>query len=379
MPIIGLSEVRRLPRLGKIHLGVKEINAKGIEYPKAVDYFVVPPEVAEVYGEKPTELDIVIPTEDPNIFFPQFYKQYSNKRGLVCKGDGATANRVEEKEGELIELTCNPDTCEFYLKDKCKPVGNLLFVLPEVKGFGVYQIDTSSIHNIINLNSEIALLKNLLGRISGIPLKLTREVQKLQQKGEIRNIALIHIRSPYSLTELQNNKKVLGKPEPVSIEVPDNDVPESVPDEILPDSAILEEEKTTVTETEAKAKNKLEEDKLIAHIENDKLVIDSNPNPESIPEPIVKEPEKESAGPIRKIATVKPSDSKELIKEIYKLLTSRRHTTIQGVITLLEKALPKYSWKKIDNKVFQRMSVENLQKVLDFLNEEDAVYLTPTE
>jgi len=70
--IIGLSEVRRLPRLGKIHLGVKEINAKGVEYPKAVNYFVVPPEVAEVYGEKPTELDIVIPTEDPNIFFPLF-------------------------------------------------------------------------------------------------------------------------------------------------------------------------------------------------------------------------------------------------------------------------------------------------------------------
>ena len=346
--IIGLSEVRRLPRLGKIHLGVKEINAKGVEYPKAVNYFVVPPEVAEVYGEKPTELDIVIPTEDPNIFFPQFYKQYSNKRGLVCKGDGATANRVGENDGELAELTCNPVTCEFYLKDDCKPVGNLLFVLPEVKGFGVYQIDTSSIHNIINLNSEIALLKNLLGRISGIPLKLTREVQKIQQKGAIRNIALIHIRSPYSLTELQNGKKALGKPEPVSIEVPDNDVPESVPEEI--ESAEDNEPNPEI-------------------------------NPEPVPEPVVKEPEKgkESAGPIRKIAAVKPSDSKELIKEIYKLLTSRGHTTIQGVITLLEKALPKHSWKKIDNKVFQKMSVENLQKVLDFLNEEDAVYLIPTE
>jgi len=210
MPIIGLSEKRRLPRLGKIHLGVKDVNAKGVEYPKAVDYFVVPEEVAEVYGEKPTELDIVIPTEDPAIFFPQFYKQYSNKRGLVCKGDGSTANRVGE-DGEMIEITCNPDTCEFYLKDDCKPVGNLLFVLPKVKGFGVYQVDTSSWNNIINLNSEIALLKNLLGRISGIPLKLTREVQKVQQKGAIRNIALIHIRSPYSLTELQNSKKALGE------------------------------------------------------------------------------------------------------------------------------------------------------------------------
>ena len=37
-----LSDVRRLPRLGKIHLGVKAKNEKGVEYPKAVDYFVVP-------------------------------------------------------------------------------------------------------------------------------------------------------------------------------------------------------------------------------------------------------------------------------------------------------------------------------------------------
>ncbi len=312
MPIIGLSEKRRLPRLGKIHLGVKDVNAKGVEYPKAVDYFVVPEEVAEVYGEKPTELDIVIPTEDPAIFFPQFYKQYSNKRGLVCKGDGSTANRVGE-DGEMIEITCNPDTCEFYLKDDCKPVGNLLFVLPKVKGFGVYQVDTSSWNNIINLNSEIALLKNLLGRISGIPLKLTREVQKVQQKGAIRNIALIHIRSPYSLTELQNSKKALGAPEPVSIEVPDNDIPESVPEEI-------------------------------------------------------EEPVKEAPVIINK---------EELIKEIYELLKTHGYTTFSRVAELLKKSID-YS-KKVTQKTFEEFDIETLEKVLIYLNEEEAVYATKGE
>ncbi len=33
MPIKGVSEVVRLPRLGKIKLGIKKENAEGIPYP----------------------------------------------------------------------------------------------------------------------------------------------------------------------------------------------------------------------------------------------------------------------------------------------------------------------------------------------------------
>ena len=50
MPIKSLSDVRRLPRLGKIHLGVKVKNEKtGAEDPKRVDYFVCPEPIRKVY------------------------------------------------------------------------------------------------------------------------------------------------------------------------------------------------------------------------------------------------------------------------------------------------------------------------------------------
>ena len=65
MSIKGVSDIRRLPRLGKIRLGIKETSSKtGNEYPKSVDYFVCPLEVQAVYGEKPRMLDIVFPAED---------------------------------------------------------------------------------------------------------------------------------------------------------------------------------------------------------------------------------------------------------------------------------------------------------------------------
>ena len=52
-PIKGISEIVRLPRLGKIRLGIKEEGADGKLYPTPTDYFVCPDEVKKVFGEKP--------------------------------------------------------------------------------------------------------------------------------------------------------------------------------------------------------------------------------------------------------------------------------------------------------------------------------------
>ena len=45
MPIYGISDQVRLPRLGKIRLGIKKKTKGGVEYPFATEYFIVPPEI----------------------------------------------------------------------------------------------------------------------------------------------------------------------------------------------------------------------------------------------------------------------------------------------------------------------------------------------
>src|SRR3990167_383766 len=106
--IKGLSERRRLPRLGKIRLGVmvQEPGKRG--YPKATDYFVVTPEVEAVFGHEPKRLDVMFPVDDPALIFPQEYKLYKTA-GLWCAGDGERAKRWDER-GELRERACH---CEF--------------------------------------------------------------------------------------------------------------------------------------------------------------------------------------------------------------------------------------------------------------------------
>ncbi|HHV62348.1 MAG TPA: hypothetical protein GXX51_06890 [Firmicutes bacterium] len=205
MPIKGLSEVRRLPRIGKVRLGIKETSQKsGNEFPRPVDYFVVNADqttseaAAEafhrVYGDKPRELDIMFPVEDRDKFFAQFYRRYGSGTGLLCKGDGETAMELNRETGEIQEIECNPTECEWVQKGHCRPVGTLQFLLYKVPGLGVWQIDTSSYNSIINLNSAIDFVRALTGgRIAMIPLKLVIRPKEVQVEGKKKTVYVLDL------------------------------------------------------------------------------------------------------------------------------------------------------------------------------------------
>lgn len=168
MPINGISNVRRLPREGKIRLG-KKVKKGNTEYPVQTPYFIIEDErLQAIYGSEPTELDIMFPVNDPEIVFPQYYKNYG-KTGLKCKGDGRTAMYMDH--GQLIEKTCTPGARECL---GCKPVATLNVLLYKVPGMGTWQINTSSWNSIVNLNSCIDMIRSMTGgRIAFIPLKLS--------------------------------------------------------------------------------------------------------------------------------------------------------------------------------------------------------------
>jgi len=258
MPIDGLSEVVRIPRLGKIHLGVKGKTDKEVEYPKATDYFVVPPEVAAVYGEKPKNLDIMFPVEDPNLFAQQWLRAYSATQGLTCIGDGITARRKVDtvtgdmashktKSWEWHEMTCNSQECPDYQGKRCRRVMNLQFLLPRVVGLGVYQIDTSSFYSIVNINSMIKMLKGVLGRCSMIPLTLALGPIEVSPPGLTKKtVYIMHIKKDIKLAELAQVAQLPpGKvllPEPETEEPPEDLYPSGVLTETTAKEEKVEEE-----------------------------------------------------------------------------------------------------------------------------------------
>ncbi|AQU05290.1 hypothetical protein B1778_00670 [Dehalococcoides mccartyi] len=241
MPIKGLSEVVRLPRLGKIRLGVKKENAEGIFYPESTDYFVCPDEVKDVFGEKPKELRIMFPTDDETQWASQFLRCYSADGSLVCRGDGEMAlARVETNTNEpgattskLIEMPCSPFRCPCHQQGYCRRVMNLQFLLPDCPGFGVYQLDTGSLYSIININSSLKLIRGICGRLSMIPLSLKLIEQDVLPEGKKKTIKILSLTAPYSIAEIQKYAQI-PPGQALLLPVPDSEAPDDLfPPEIL--------------------------------------------------------------------------------------------------------------------------------------------------
>jgi hypothetical protein len=208
--IKGVSERRRLPRLGKIRLGVKAVSTKsGKEYPREVDYFVVPDEIAKVYGDRPKELDVMIPVNDLDIIFPQKYTWYGQSRGPKCIGDGERAMRVNE-QGEFEEREC---PCELLEEGKCQRRAHLMLILPKVSLGGVYQIDLGSYHSIVDINSGLEYVEALIGRFAMVPLKLRRVPRDTYGSGSKQVHYTLSIHADVNIDMLntlrENTQKVL--------------------------------------------------------------------------------------------------------------------------------------------------------------------------
>jgi hypothetical protein len=180
-----------VPRAGKIRLGIKVENDKGSVHPKDCPYFVFDSDlegrdrITDVYGDKPTRLVVMFLSDDIGEIFPHAYKSYRKGLGLWCKGNGSTAMRAKlTKDGardvfEREEVGGAPITveracpCELLTLKKCKPIGNLMVILPEI-GFAAYQIDTGSLHSFHNIVNSLRHYQGFFGSLKGVLFSLER-------------------------------------------------------------------------------------------------------------------------------------------------------------------------------------------------------------
>lgn len=278
MPIKGISEITRLPRMGKIRLGIKKKSEKsGAEYPEKTDYFVVDPndeaimeEVRRAYGEKPKALDIIFPIDDPDQIFPQFMKRYSFST-LICKGDGVDATEIVlDKDGKKTgekQVKCEgcPHQKDF-IKDgkkinrKCRPMASLQFLLPKVPGLGVWQLDTSSFHSIINVNAGLKLVQTIYKRISGVPLRLILSPRTVKAEGRAKTVYVISLSIEGTLQNAMRDNSTKA----ISTEAPKALLP--APDETHEDH-FVEEPIEAVVEQEEQPED--HEDGFIASLEKE--------------------------------------------------------------------------------------------------------------
>lgn len=246
MAIKNLSEIRRLPRLGKIRLGIKKVSEKTKkEYPAEVDYFILDPstpvseerekllsEFNRLFGEKPKKIRIYFPVSDLEVLFPQYYKRYGSGTMLQCKGDGQEATAATEEFAKGLEIIkknemgspvvkCLGRECIYYKDKKCSEVATLNVLIPELPGAGVWQITTGSYHSIVGINSGLEYVRGIAGRFHMVPLTLERRRQETVSEGKKSVHYIMQINLDFKLADLQkfaqieSTKALLELPEPV--------------------------------------------------------------------------------------------------------------------------------------------------------------------
>jgi len=250
MPIKGRTDNSRIPRIGKIHLGVKKSNGSGVEYPTACDFFVVKAddtttEVAakafhDAYGAEPREITVAFPSNDPEQFFPQYlssYRRFGTRHELFCKGDGEVAQRADGQGGR-VQIPCMYRECPIFQEGKCKELGQVQFFLPDVAGIGIWQLDTTSYHSTGNLNGSIEMVRALTGgRIAMIPLTLRIVPKVVNPDGKPKTVYVLTLGiDDMKLTDFLNKMPLLSAGIPNVAPIPADELP----DDLYLDNQVIE-------------------------------------------------------------------------------------------------------------------------------------------
>lgn len=207
MPIRRVEETKSAPIRGRIRLGVRQEVRKGVSRPVNVDHFVLTdaPDVIDVYGQEPDEIDIILPSDDIEDIIPTWLKLYaggtrredgSTAPGrLLCRGDGpgtdgspGQAIHYAAKDpvtGVIPTRECWGENCPDYKDAKgrqvCYQNMQVICFIPRVSMGGVYLVNTRSWHSIrsfTNMVHWISRIRN--GKLKGVPAKIVRRKREIQ-------------------------------------------------------------------------------------------------------------------------------------------------------------------------------------------------------
>ena len=246
MGILGLTHDENGVALEKLPVTIKVAIGEGPEpgnqngHPRRLDHFVFKrkmlrgqdvvwdpaPDIAQVHGEKPTELRIIFLNDEPREVLRTEYAWWTpagrkchGELVQIANGDGAkyemkAIRRTQShpqgepwpgdykyiggpKKGQPLAL-CG-DGCPDLARGDCRPSGDLYFILEKYPRLGaVCRLHTSSYRSVRNLSNGLMQVRRFNGgRLAGIRavLKATPEKIWYYDKSGVRHSSVVHILS----------------------------------------------------------------------------------------------------------------------------------------------------------------------------------------
>lgn len=186
-------------QIGNIRKGAK-VTKNGVERPVDLKYFRVEfddleaeraSKFVQIYGQQPTEINILIPFDEVDRCWDAWCEGYTAGR-MVARSDGEHfLYLVDLASGEVIvqdgvDKHGNRVPHKTVIgtagksEIKCKPVGRLKVIVPELQSAAYLVLHTTSWHDIRNISEQLEGIRMLNGgRLVGIPLVLRRRPKKI--------------------------------------------------------------------------------------------------------------------------------------------------------------------------------------------------------
>lgn len=187
MAIKGLTDRgASFPRIGELRKGAEKPQTGNMPG-KDLDYFRFTSDdddavkaFEEAYGKQPRAIRCYLPYKDVESNFGTYMEEWL-AGGLVRRCNGETIEIERTVKGyDKVPHACKkgtPGGC------KCKQVGRLTIVVPELRRFAYVVALTTSIHDIIELHGNLTAAMEIRGDLRGIPFILSRKPREISMPG----------------------------------------------------------------------------------------------------------------------------------------------------------------------------------------------------
>ena len=219
----------KFPVIGKVKVGELATSASGKTFPRSTEWFVPSGKYAslfkEAYGEQPSTIQIVFPSDDPELVCREEYILRDNAGKLVSSGDGLNFRTWSEKQKKYIDVTTEeqPNLMEMLSKhygQEWKVTLTLNFILPLVRGvMGCWQFVTKgSASTIPQVRDTFDTMLEQNGKVAGVIFDLSVVMHKSQKPNDASRypvVSLVPNESRDNLLKIREAKK------PVTLEITD--------------------------------------------------------------------------------------------------------------------------------------------------------------
>ena len=200
-----------LPTIGKVRCG--KLSDRG--FPQSLDYFVATGKYEslfnEAYGEKPSTIQIVFPSDDPNLVCREEYEFRDNGGNLVASGDGETFKVWSDKTKTYTDLSTKdyPDLMDMvskkYPKCEWKVILTLTFIIPKVRGImGLWQFSTKgSASSVPQVRDAFDAVLENNGKVSGVIFDLSVKIHKSNKPGDSSKYPVVTLCANESKSNLE--------------------------------------------------------------------------------------------------------------------------------------------------------------------------------